>query len=393
MARAFLPAQVGVGSALISASMLLCTFADMGLGAGLIRFSSQDHGRNIGQVNTAFTLAGVVTIAAASLFSAGLDYWAPTLKGVIGDSRHIFFFILISFCTTLSLLADQALLARRQARFILYKNSLVCAAKIPLPVLLFSQDQGFAIFAGTGLAIAAGLLFSFFYWLPRVYPDYKPLPKLAFAQAGEILSFSLGNHLAILMNNAPGLVYPVLTLALFGPEQSAYFYIAWMMAMILNIIPTGIAQSFFAEGSNNPGISGKAAGKCLVLSLVMTSVGIVMLFLFGRILLRCFGAAYAENGTVVAMILSLAIIPQCCNALFMAINQIGKKVVFIVGQSALFCLMSVGAGLWIFNDGGITGIAKAYVLAQYTVALLITVPLLKVIKNAEKEKEEEVIIG
>lgn len=59
MARYFSSSDVGIGSALNSASGLVASFAGLGLGIGLVRFVPKLKEGVVRLINSAFTLAGV----------------------------------------------------------------------------------------------------------------------------------------------------------------------------------------------------------------------------------------------------------------------------------------------------------------------------------------------
>ena len=118
IARFFPPAQVGIGSALVAASMLVGALANLGLGAGLIRFLPDAGENKVGLINASFTLSGALATGGALVYLAGAGHWSPALVFVRENAWLLIFFVLFTAATALSSLTDQGLVAGRAARFV-----------------------------------------------------------------------------------------------------------------------------------------------------------------------------------------------------------------------------------------------------------------------------------
>lgn len=150
--------------------------------------------------------------------------------------------------TTLSGLIDQSFIAVRTSNYVFWKNLLAGLLKLSLPILIFASLKGLGIFIGAGTAFLIASAVALFFFLPKVYYGYFPLPALDRELLKQVLPFSFTNYLSGLLNNIPTFIYPLMILNALGPEQNAYFYMPWMIAMILRVIPGSLAQSLFAEG-------------------------------------------------------------------------------------------------------------------------------------------------
>ena len=128
MAANFTPNQVGIGSTLISSSILLGTLSNMGLGIGLIRFVPLEKNA-CRLVNAAFTITCIMAVTCSLIYLAGLNIFAPVLGFMLDDYRLSIVFVVIIVCTSLSLITDQSLVAARCARFVFWKNLITCVLK------------------------------------------------------------------------------------------------------------------------------------------------------------------------------------------------------------------------------------------------------------------------
>ncbi len=390
--RSFSPLEVGIGSSLISVSVLLGFLSDLGLGIGLVRFVPQEGAKANRLVNVVFTVVGTIAVVLALLYLMGIGHWSPMLRFISQDYRLLVWFVVFSLGTALSLVTDQALLAGRSARFVFWKNFVICLLKLPLPVLVLRSYGGYGVFAATGAATWVGIMLSWFCFLPQVYPGYYPRPILVGQEVKKMLPFSAGNYLAELLNRTPALIYPLLVLNVCGAEQSAFFYIAWMLAMVLTVIPTGIAQSLFAEGSYAPRKLWLLTKKSLALALVLAIPGALLSMFVSGWFLHLFGPGYLENGLAVVRLLSVAVIPQCLNALFIAVNQVQKRVHLVVSQGAVLAAIALGVGSFLLKRMGLTGIGLGYLVSHLAVAILVIGPLMRAMKKPVVERSERLEI-
>lgn len=387
MTRFFTPFQVGIGSSLVAVSSLLAVLANMGLGSGLIRFISQaDNNENI-FINTAYTLSVVNSFLIASIYILGVYTWSPSFYFIRENNIYWLLFIVFTIATSVSFLTDSVLIAKRESKYVFLKNLLICLLKFPLPIVIFKSLSGFGVFVSTGISIVFGIFITWSFWLPRIYTGYYPKPMLIKNFIKQILPYSFANYIGNLLNLAPQFIYPLMVLNILGAEYSAYFYIAWMMTMALSIIPNGISQSLFAEGSHNPIKIGVNCKKVLAISLMVTVPAVGLMLLFGGWLLHFFGSGYTENGTAVMRFLAIAIIPQCINSLYMTINQIRKQVKLIIAQTAFLAMIALGLGYWMLKHFGLPGLGMAYASAHLVLAVIVARPLFITIREKHHFKE------
>jgi O-antigen/teichoic acid export membrane protein len=378
MARYFSSLDVGIGSALNSASGLISSFAGLGLGIGLVRFVPELKEGAVRLLNSAFTLAGVAAITGALIYLSGVKHWAPALIFLCKNYWLAGFFVLFTMSLVLSGLIDQSFIAVRTSSYVFWKNLMASLIKLPLPVLVFASLKGFGIFTGVGIALLIAIAVALYLFLPQAYSGYFPRPAWDRDMLKQVLPFSFTNYLSGLLNNIPTYIYPLMILNVMGPEQNAYFYMAWMIAIVLRIIPGSLAQSLFAEGAHNPGSLGGGDGRrALFMAFILTIPTAGVVALLGGWVLHFFGHAYAQNGTGVLRILVLSIIPFCINSFFITVNQVKKRVPLIIGQSAYLAVISIGLGYWLLCKNGIEGIGIAYVIAQLSWAVIVFWPLWK----------------
>jgi len=381
MARRFTPAEVGIGSALVAASGLVSSLANLGLGNGLVRFVPEAKEKGKDLVNSVFTLAFSATAVGALIYLGGAGLWSPKLGFLRLNYLLALGFIVTAGCSTVSSLLDSAFVAQRACRYIFWKNVVVSLLKMPLPLFVFFRLGGFGIFVSAGLATAAGLVLAFLGFMKSAYPGYRLTPVVKPDLVKPVLPFSVSNYLAALFTSATGFIFPLMVLNLRGAEDSAYFYMAWMIASVISIVPTGVATSLFAECSHCPESLNHHVRRALVLSLALLVPAVGVVFALAPVLLHFFGHGYASNGTGVLRWVLLANFPLAIASFYNTVNQVRKRLPYIIAQAFVTSALTIGIGYWFLGRIGLVGIGMAYTLANLVVALAVAVPLWRAVRE------------
>jgi O-antigen/teichoic acid export membrane protein len=368
VARFYTEAEVGWGSAVISAISLLALLSVPGFGAALIRFLPKAE-KPQEMINACFTISGAIAVVLAVIFVAGLDVWSPALAFIKHNIIFAAAFVLFVLAQTLTGMMASVFIARRRADFSLYKNTIFSLLKIPLPILLVLFFHTFGIAASWGIASAVALAVALFFFVPRVQPHYRPVPGFSPEVIGGMWHYSAGSYPARLFDSAPGLILPVLVVNLLGAEQNAYFYVAWTIAVLLFSIPAASARSLFAEGAHfEEDLRGNVA-KTLKFVFIILVPAVILVLLVGKWLLLLFGASYSASGLMLLRVLAVS-------GLFVGVNNIYTttlrvedrltELTFIVGFTALAVLL--GSYL-VMPRAGLVGIGYVWLAVQGVVGI------------------------
>jgi len=370
VARFYTEAEVGFGSAIISAISLIAIISLVGLNTSLIRFLPHaDKPQEL--INSCYTLGGLVSLIVSGIFVAGLGFWSPALAFIQQNAIFTAAFIVFALLWTLSSLVDYTFIARRRAAFVLSKNTIYSVLKIPLPILLVLFFRTFGIVASWGIAIAVALATSLFLFLPRVQNPYKPVPTLKLSLIKDMWQYSGGNYLTNLLASSPPLILPLMVVNLLGAEQNAYFYIAWAIAGLLFAIPGAVSQSLFAEGSHFGDKLRESVIKSLKFTFLLLVPAVIVLILLGKWLLFLFGQSYSLNALKLLWILSLSSVPLSINYLYSSILRVKsriKELMTIWGFMAISVLLT---SYLIMPAAGIMGIGNVWLGVQTVVAIYI----------------------
>jgi len=370
VARFYAEAVVGYSSAIISALNLLAVLSLVGLNISLVRFLPQaDNPRKM--INTCFTLGSLVSLLAAGIFLAGLDFWSPALSFVRENSIFCLAFLFFAALWTLSLSIESAFLAERRTGFTLSKNAIFSLLKLPLPVLLALYFQTFGVVASWGIALAVALAIAMLLFLPRVQDGYRPVPALDLGLFKKQWRYSGGNYLVNLLLLAPAYILPLMVVNLLGAEQNAYFYIAWMMATLLFAIPAAASSSLFAEGSHFEDRLRENVVKSLKSSFLLLVPAAILLAAAGKWLLLVFGQGYSLNALPLLWVLCLSSLPRGINHIYTGMLRVTGRITELIIIWGFIAIGVLVVSYLLLPLTGIIGIGYAWLGAQLIVAIYI----------------------
>ena len=370
VARLYSPAQVGLASATVAAVILLARLSRLGFDYGLIRFLPAARERAGTLINSCFTIAGLTSLVAALIFLSGLSLWSPALLYIRYPGLSVFF-VFLTVAYTLFLLVEQAFIARRRAKFVLFKNAAAGVVQIAAAIVFASLLSAFGIFVSWGLAIFVALAAALFWFLPRVQRGYAPIPIVSKGAVSNIIHFSLGNYIAELLWFAPLMLFPLMVVNILGAETNAYFYIPWVIAQMLFAIPRAIAYSLFAEGSNDEHLLRSNTLKSVKLGLLILVPVVAVLFALSDKLLLLFGSSYSESGTTLLRVLSLSVIPVGINYICLSVMRVKKNTRGVILVAASIACLALGSGYILMTRAGLLGVGVAWMAAQTLVAVVV----------------------
>ncbi len=372
VARLYPDAEAGLAAALVSAASLLALLALLGFNVGLIRFLPEAGDRGEVMVNSCMTLNGILALLLAVGFIAGSGLWAPALAGLFQDGAAALAFIAFSAVFVLSTATDAVFIANRRAVFLLAKNGLHGALKIAF--VLFAVALGaVGIFASWSLALLAGVLGALLVLLPRAMRGYRPVPILRWDTIRGLFRYSLGNHAGAVFAALPALTLPLLIVNVLPPENGIYFYIAWVLANLLYVIPTSLALSLLAEGSHEARALPANLRQALAVAFLVLVPAVLLLWVLGRAVLGLVGAAYAEEGLELLRILVVASLPGAVTSLHLTVLRVEKKVAPLIAILGFIAFATVGGGYLVLGTAGLPGIGWAYLASQLVVAAYVGV--------------------
>ena len=248
VARVFPPEQVGLGTSLISATMLIAFFSLFGLNGTMVRFIANSQNSN-GQITQSLFVVGGLGLLMSSTYVILVPLYAPALSFVRDNSLYALGFIIAGALAGITLLTDSVFIGARRPEYNLLAEGLVQGTiKLVLPAAMIGLGA-YGVFASVGGGYLVAVVVSVL--CMRYVLGFRFNFRRKAAITKEQLRYSFSSYIANALNILPMTALPLMTLHILGPAQTAYFYLAFQVAAALYGISYAIGQAMFAEGSSD----------------------------------------------------------------------------------------------------------------------------------------------
>jgi O-antigen/teichoic acid export membrane protein len=362
-AHTFPASAVGLGSAAVSAMTLLSFLGMVGLGTLLVSEYPRHPGKEGRLVVTALATAASAGTVLGLLFSVVVPRVFATLGPIGAGPAQIAFFSLSVGVGSAALVLDGAVLGLLLGHLQFIRNALFSVLKLALLWLIVTQLNPTGWLAIMGSWSVANLVASApvaAYLLIRHHPD-QVKPYWRFLEG--LHRSALEHHSLNMALLLPSFTLPVLVAGIISPQANAYFYTAWMIAYFVFVGPHALTHVLYTVSVRDRSQAGRYLGFTLRLSLLCGLATIAVMLLAADPVLRLFGPAYAANGRLPLLLITLAVIPMIIKSHFVAISRIegtvGRAAMIVVGGS----ILELGAAFTGGRLGGLVGLSLGWLLA------------------------------
>jgi O-antigen/teichoic acid export membrane protein len=374
-ARRFTPEVVGVGSATISAMVLLANLGQLNLVNALNRFvprAGPVTGRLIaGSYAAAMALGGL----AAIVFLIGLDSWSPDLAELRNRPVLGIWFVIATMAWTVFVLQDGALTGLRRATYVTVENLIYALAKLGLLMIPAFWVPGYALFLAWTLplipilAVVNGIIFA------RAVPRHAEAEDHDAEQTTvrAVARFAGTDYAASVIWTATLNVLPLIVLRVSGAEANAYFYLAWNVYYTLQLVSRYMGMSFVTEAALDRSRLHQLAFRSTVQTLVIVGPASLVVLVAAPLILSVFGDAYAREAGTLLRILAVAAIPSTIVVIYMAMLRVQKRMGTLLALTAAVAVLVVAPTLVLLPGFGLAGVGVAWLGAQTVIAGWLTV--------------------
>ena len=367
--RLFLPSDVGIYSAIISAAGLLALFSRFGFDIGLIRFLPSSTDPN-GFVGTCQSTALVGSMALSIVFLSGMSIWAPSLSFITDDLAFVVMFVVLTAATAVLYIQHNYYIVMRLTRQLIFRDVLRDAIKISSVVLLAPLGLSGILGASVAALIASFIIANMF--LRRTVPGYRPRLAIKGDIARSLAKYSANNYVAGMIGSAPYLLLPILVVNIQGAEQGAYFFVAWSIATVIFIAIDAISTSFFAAGSQSVEETRRIALRSLKIAYLILAPIVACILLFAPNLLGMFGGEYSVNSSDLLMVLAVCTIPMAFNDLYANTKRIKNEMRLLILYNLTMAVGILGLGTMLMSQIGIIGVGIGFLLTEVFLTIVIS---------------------
>jgi O-antigen/teichoic acid export membrane protein len=385
VAARYFPSQaVGLASASLSAMMLLAHTCVLGLGTLLVGELPRQAGKEAALISTALIVVGAVGALAGIFFACIAPLIAPDFQALRASPGSIALFSLGVSLTAITIVLDQALIGLLRGGLQFWRNALFALMKL---LLLFSAyfwlwpEAAETIYATwTGgivvslLPLCAVLLVKQGFTMRLFWPDWKLLRKLG--------PSALQHHALNVVLQVPTMALPVVVTALLSATTNAWFYTAWMISGFVVIASHALTTVLYAINAAQTALLAQKLRVTLGLSLLVSSVGALLLFVGAEPILDVFGRVYAEQAAWSLRILVLGSFPMIIKYHYIAVCRIYDRLLHALWPVLLGSLLELVLAIVGALVAGLPGLSLGWVVAVFLQALFMSPPILRALRPA-----------
>jgi O-antigen/teichoic acid export membrane protein len=372
-ARLYAVEVVGVSAAVTSLLLFLSGISQLNLRVALLRLVPEAGAGTRRLVVWAYGVALAVTALVSLVVYVGGALLGSAWTALPGLTEPAGIALLVLGTVGMSLfnLQDGVIAGLRRTVWVPLENGSYAVGKIVLLVALAAVLPALGIVASytlpTLVAVAVVSVVLFRRWIPA--HEAASADRAIAMGRRRVLGFVAADSVGAMFALASTTLIPVLVLGVAGPEQGAYFSMAWAVVVALGLFPTNMAASMTVEtihSGADPGQELRRLARHMARVLLPLLLAVELLAPF---ILRVFGQAYADNATDLLRIASLGLVPMAVNALALAIARVEGRGRDILLIQASIALLTLAVGALLLPLVGLVGVAVAWVVAQSAVAV------------------------
>jgi O-antigen/teichoic acid export membrane protein len=354
-ARLFDASAVGVAAAVVSAMMLCVQLGLVGVGASIINLFPARRDAPARLLDTAFSIVALASTGAGLVFVVLAIAALHELRPVVLDVRVTAAFLALTLAGAVGVLLDQLSTVMRRGDEALVRNVVTGVVTLVLLGALALVPSGttdvalgvvLAWLAGSAAAVVVG-------WrqLRASRLRYRWRPLLDRSLGRPLVSLGLPNWLLTLTERAPGPILPIVVTEVLSPEANAHWYVVWMLAWVVFIVPIQVGLSAFAEASHRPDALDQIVRRATRTSLAIGVAGALATTILADLVLHLLGRGYAGEGAFPLRILVWTVVPMTWTQAYFAVCRATGR----LRESTLASAVGTAGGILVAAVAAATG--------------------------------------
>lgn len=363
------PAQLGLGSAVVSGALLTVQLALLGVGPAVLTLlpAQADGGRRL-------TATSLLVVGLSSLLvSAGLVVVTRALGPGVGeawsDPAVLWVFLAAALFAGVAYQLDHIGVAQSRADLAMLRS--VVQSLVQLGTLVICLAVGYRTVGAVVGAFAAGAVASVLLGMRLLYrAGLRPLWKegLRLPNAWSLLRRGLPNHALMLADRAPGYLLPLILAATLSASATASWYMVWMLASAVFFVPQSAGYSLQTKlAMPNSGLS--LVRGALRISFVLTIAAGALLLIAGPLVLAVIGPQYGR-AWVLLLLLIPALILCCVTQVYYGVCRAMGHLAEATSVALLAALTAVLPAVVVAQNFALPGVSVLWLLAQAAAALV-----------------------
>lgn len=364
--------EIGEAVGLISTMGLIMNFSIIGLNYGLIRYIPIIKNKSI-FINSLMNFTILLSILISSIFIL----FNILLKTRISEEYNIFIIINFLFYIINNIILfyyTNSFISIRKSKYSFLINAIFASRIIFIPFLF---PLGYI-----GLIMAFEISFILvtiigYFLLKRFGINIKVICNINYIK--KIFKFSIHNYISNFSTQLLPFLLPILVIIVLDTQETAYFFIAYKAAIIVNILPHAIFSSLFVEGSHKEKSIKLLIKKSLFMYIIFFIPFLIIYAMMGKIILNIFDTEYGNNSLFIYHLILLSVFLSSIIQLYFTIMRIMKRTQIIMIISIIMFVLTCFSSIILMSiNNNISGIGYGLIITNIIViALIIIISLCK----------------
>ncbi|MEW9551291.1 lipopolysaccharide biosynthesis protein [Nonomuraea sp. NPDC050783] len=387
-AHYYTPEEFGRGQAVITAMRLFASLTALGFVGALARYLPVAGRRTPELILRGYGLAAATGGVAALGFLLTLPMWGKTYQ-VLGGFGPGLFFLASVLVWAVFTLQDVVLTGLRRATFVPLNNLVFGVVKMGLLVALAGALPEGGIFVSwmipTALALIPVNWLIFGFVVPRHVKQADPAqepPRLP--EIGRFLAGDFPGTLSIL-----AIVYlvPVVVATQVGEATFGRFSMAHTLASMIELLAMNMAVSLTVEGSFDQARLAENCRRALRRAFMIVTPIIAVAILGAPLILTIFGSEFAEEGTLLLRLMSLAVLPRVLIEVYLSALRAQSRARALAAVQIGLAVLVLVSTLVLFPFASVNAVGFGLLFSELLMALLIFGKLRKILKFDQTGRE------
>jgi O-antigen/teichoic acid export membrane protein len=371
-ARLYPAGAIGTGSAVVSALLFVSGVSQLNLHGAVTRFLPVAGDRSASFLAGAYAATATAGLALGALAVTTAGWWAPDDSPLRQAPWFGVAFVGAVIAWSWFVLQDSALTALREATWVPVENGLFGLGKIALLVALAGGTGG-AIFAAWTIPAALCLIPVNLALFRSIIPRRRSAAPAANALLAPraLIRFVGGDYAGSIFTQALLSLLPLLVVGMLDSTAGGRFYIPWVVATTLDLLPGNLATSFIVESSlaeHRLGDYARTVIRRVALVIVPLALATVLL---APVLLTAFGKGYVEDSATVLRFLAAATMFRAVSTLYIGVCRAQRKVGNLAAVQAAQAVLVLGSAAILLPVLGVAGAGIASLAGQAAVAAFV----------------------
>lgn len=367
-ARWYDTGAVGRNYSAVSAMMLLAGVGQLNLTNVLLRFVPTAGDRTQLLVSRAYLGACVFSVFLAGMFLFLVPWISPGLlflrEPLLGGC-----YVLATAAYAVFVIQDGVLTGLRRPDWVVWENAVFAVGKIVLVGVLAVVMKSTGILLSWALALVLAVILTNGFLYARAFPRHARTPPDERADTSRPTPKYIAlDYVAALFWLGATALLPIIVLNRCGPDQAAYFSLAWLAGFTLYQLNASMGESLVVEAANDPAQLLRHCRRVLRHTGMLQVVGALVLCAAAPLVLRVFGTDYAQNGAGLLRLVALSAIPNLVVITAMSACRAQRRMRMLIGILGVVCTLATGLSLVLLSPLGIAGVGAGWLIAQSVVA-------------------------